>query len=423
MAYILKKIGNVSNIPAYHFECDNNEDILEIPLAGVPMSSTCYVINEGTMYTLNSEREWVITMRGGTGGNGGGGAANGDAVLYTQQALSEEQQMQARENLGLYSKRVEWVCAYKVSRDEASFWDTFTSDSNELYPIRYQCSIGILDNDQQFEHIFDQQEIQVKFMGSTFILPRRLANYSARYFGNYGLLDANFNTGEEILIFLETGRYTTDVALTVPTLPEDQNFELEIYTRQLVVKQIEPEYVDLSSKPGKNIYNENGGRLGEVFNDSDNIATGLNSHAEGGSTKAVTSSCHAEGSSTVAGKIWINEDGYEMESWCCHAEGWESQAIGNISHAEGIGTIAAGLWQHAEGAYNIADTENKYVHIVGNGDNNIKRSNAHTLDWDGNAWYAGYVESKHVILTSPNGTRFKVSVGDDGTLSATQVTE
>ena len=82
MAYILKKIGNVSNIPAYHFECDNNEDILEIPLAGVPMSSTCYVINEGTMYTLNSEREWIITMRGGTGGNGGnsGGAASENSL-------------------------------------------------------------------------------------------------------------------------------------------------------------------------------------------------------------------------------------------------------------------------------------------------------------------------------------------------------
>ena len=350
-----------------------------------------------------------------------------DAVQYVPQQLTEDQQMQARENLGLYSKHVGWISAYEVPRDEVGYWETYTSDYNDLYPITYRCNIGIFESNRQFEHIFDQQEIQVKFMGSTFILPHRdvkiAANYSESCFGNYGLINADFNTGEEVLIFLEPGRYTTDVTLVVPTLPEDQNFELEIYTRQFVVKQIESEYVDLSSKPGKNIYNENGGKLGEVFNDSDNIATGFGSHAEGQSTKAVSSSSHAEGDSTVAGKVWINEYGYEMESWCCHAEGYESQAIGNISHAEGIGTVAAGLWQHAEGAYNIADTENKYAHIVGNGGANAKRSNAHTLDWDGNAWYAGYVESKHVILTSPNGTRFKVSVGDDGTLSATQVTE
>ena len=35
------------------------------------------------------------------------------------------------------------------------------------------------------------------------------------------------------------------------------------------------------------------------------------------------------------------------------------------------------------------DTENKYAHIVGNGTSNENRSNAYTLDWDGNAWFAG----------------------------------
>ena len=47
-----------------------------------------------------------------------------------------------------------------------------------------------------------------------------------------------------------------------------------------------------------------------------------------------------------------------------------------------------------EGRYNVEDTKNKYAHIVGNGtrepgNSPIFPSNAHTLDWDGNAWYAG----------------------------------
>lgn len=33
----------------------------------------------------------------------------------------------------------------------------------------------------------------------------------------------------------------------------------------------------------------------------------------------------------------------------------------------------------------------KYAHIVGNGTSDTARSNAHTLDWDGNAWYSGDV--------------------------------
>ena len=40
--------------------------------------------------------------------------------------------------------------------------------------------------------------------------------------------------------------------------------------------------------------------------------------------------------------------------------------------------------------------EGEYVHIVGNGTSDSDRSNAYTLDWDGNAWFAGdvYVGSK-----------------------------
>ncbi len=47
----------------------------------------------------------------------------------------------------------------------------------------------------------------------------------------------------------------------------------------------------------------------------------------------------------------------------------------------------------------IAGREGPYVHIVGNGTDDENRSNAHTLDWDGNAWYAG-----NVYVGSNSGT-------------------
>lgn len=73
-----------------------------------------------------------------------------------------------------------------------------------------------------------------------------------------------------------------------------------------------------------------------------------------------------------------------------HAEGYQTTARGNYSHAEGAGTKAIGEHSHVQGKWNIEDTENKYAHIVGNGEQ-FDKSNAHTLDWDGNAWFAGDV--------------------------------
>ena len=98
---------------------------------------------------------------------------------------------------------------------------------------------------------------------------------------------------------------------------------------------------------------------------------------------------------------------------------------GNYSVAEGMNTIASSEYQHVQGKYNIEDSSNTYAHIVGNGTAITARSNAHTLDWSGNAWYAGSVEGKALILPSSteNSTKkFKITVDDSGALTATEVT-
>lgn len=129
--------------------------------------------------------------------------------------------------------------------------------------------------------------------------------------------------------------------------------------------------------------------------------------------------------------------------YCAYAEGRESVASGHVSHAEGKGTKALSHYQHVQGKYNIEDTEEKYAHIVGNGDKlmpfaSIVYSNAHTLDWDGNAWFAGdvYVGStsgtnkddgskklatvddvEAAKLTGEDGATFTPSVDGEGNLS------
>ncbi len=121
------------------------------------------------------------------------------------------------------------------------------------------------------------------------------------------------------------------------------------------------------------------------------VASGENSHAEGSNAKAIGDTSHAEGYYTEASGSCSHAEGLNVKAigMYSHAEGSETKTKGRNSHAEGYSTIASGEYQHVEGKNNIEDTTNTYVHIVGNGTSDTARSNAHTLDWDGNAWYKG----------------------------------
>ena len=65
------------------------------------------------------------------------------------------------------------------------------------------------------------------------------------------------------------------------------------------------------------------------------------------------------------------------------------------SIAIGYGLKSLSAFQCVLGKYNIADSEKKYVCIIGNGvldyDGKKIRSNAFTLDWEGNGWFKGNV--------------------------------
>ena len=113
-------------------------------------------------------------------------------------------------------------------------------------------------------------------------------------------------------------------------------------------------------------------------------ASGLYSHAEGQQTIASNNYAHAEGKLTTASGLYS------------HAEGRFSIASGSGSHAEGRFTTASHRAQHVEGEYNIIDASTAaatdrgtYVHIVGNGTADDKRSNALTLTWGGDLWHSG----------------------------------
>ena len=139
-----------------------------------------------------------------------------------------------------------------------------------------------------------------------------------------------------------------------------------------------------------------GSRIGDIGKYSvaegvGTVASGYGSHTEGNGTKASGHYSHAEGNYTTASGQYSHTEGNNTKAsgQYSHAEGVTTTASGDASHAEGFYTIAKGYSQHVQGKCNIEDTTGKYAHIVGNGESETERSNAHTLDWEGNAWYAG----------------------------------
>lgn len=142
-------------------------------------------------------------------------------------------------------------------------------------------------------------------------------------------------------------------------------------------------------------------------------SAGSYAHAEGSSTTASGQGSHAEGNGSTA------------SGYASHAEGSNTTAYGDYSHAEGNGSKASSNNQHVSGKYNIEDTANTYAEIIGNGTSNSDRSNARTLDWNGNEWLAGSLTADGGIIlsssTEGSTKKFKITVDDTGALTSTEV--
>lgn len=130
---------------------------------------------------------------------------------------------------------------------------------------------------------------------------------------------------------------------------------------------------------------------------------------------------HAQafGSYTTASGENSHAEGYGADALgnSSHAEGYVAKASGENSHAEGYRTIASGENQHVQGKYNIADTTS--AHIIGNGPAEDSKSNAHTIDWHGNAWFAGDVYTGSTSGTNKDDGSVKLPVVYSGTTAPT----
>ena len=179
---------------------------------------------------------------------------------------------------------------------------------------------------------------------------------------------------------------------------------------------------------------ENSLAIGEktVAVGKNSIAGGSNSQAGGLSSIALGRGCStgsaASGgaaigdgnSATGIGAVALGK-GTTAQGPGGFSAGTNTKSVNEASFAQGIGTTAGSQYQFAHGKYNKVDWGKQYAEIVGNGTADNARSNAYTLDWDGNAWYAGMIECAGIILKSPGGLRFKITVENNGELVSTAI--
>ena len=242
----------------------------------------------------------------------------------------------------------------------------FAIEQDPIYAVENPFSINLVEN----------QTYKVKWDGIIYNCICSIKS-GVFYIGNVNYVDM-MSGGDIPFCILKF-----DDTMVIATESTNVSHSIEILTMQSKIIKINEKYLpDDVVFTGTAIGRAGEGNGAEIFNDYVyNRAYGMYSHAEGNYTTASKPNAHAEGNETIA-------SGYNT-----HAEGNKTTASGHSSHAEGKGTIAAGDNQHVQGKYNIEDTSSTYAHIVGNGTSYTARSNAHTLDWDGNAEFQGDVKA------------------------------
>jgi len=137
--------------------------------------------------------------------------------------------------------------------------------------------------------------------------------------------------------------------------------------------------------------------LGAIALGSQNTASGSFSIAAGIGNTASSSMAIALGKANTASAV------------AATAIGANTKALGVSSLAVGDNTVASGNYQFVSGKFNVEDPDGEYAMIVGSGTRKTP-FNIYTLDWSGNAEFAGMVYASGAPLVTR--TEMTTRIGD-----------
>ena len=248
----------------------------------------------------------------------------------------------------------------------------YTDDLNTILPEGAQCTI-----------VFNGEEISqtVKSYNGTLYIGNK-------YIYDIAQQDSNpsEDTGEDF--YIELGTSSSYVYLRIPEGETRVDASMTIKGIVTKYKQLDPGYM------ANRIYNNLA---------VDKATAGEHSFAVGSSATAgdnAIASGNAEASGMYSAAFGHGAEASGMYSFAAgngEAAGTEAVALGSgdalANYAVAIGKYvkASSESQTAIGKNNIEDTADKYAFIIGNGtmSNTEYRSNAFTVDWNGNIWCEG----------------------------------
>jgi hypothetical protein len=132
----------------------------------------------------------------------------------------------------------------------------------------------------------------------------------------------------------------------------------------------------------------------------------------------------------LLGGDYSHAEGYYTTSFglSSHAEGDNTLAFGDSSHTEGYVTKAFGLYSHAGGYVSIASGNTSFIHSynsIVNGDRSVVLGGQNITGSTADTVYVPKLETDEigegVIMKSPDGTRYKLTIANGGTVSIVAV--
>ena len=255
-----------------------------------------------------------------------------------------------------------------VHWQDKTHYSTFSQETVfEEYTVADQSGAWIRDQ-SLLADVVAGAEYTVTYNGTDYtLIAYNDANFGPSL-GNVSILSSGEDTGEPFYL----GNLSRAIPQILAYFTTNGPHVFSIKGTSEKVKPLPGKYVGGGVYPGKGLYA---------------TTIGTESAYASGQASVALNSAIAQGDNALAEGFGHAEGDYS------HAEGSWTYATGHYSHAEGLHTRAESSSQHVQGKYNVADEQEKYAHIVGNGKGSNSRSNAHTVDWAGNAWFAGKIYS------------------------------
>jgi hypothetical protein len=107
-----------------------------------------------------------------------------------------------------------------------------------------------------------------------------------------------------------------------------------------------------------------------------------------------------------------------------HAEGTDTTASGDYSHSQNLYTTASGFYSHAGGSGSTATGVSSFIHSSNStvsGDRSVVIGGQNIVGSTNDTVYMPKIElaevAASIIMKSPDGTRYKLTIANGGTIS------